>query len=820
MVFLGIIDTSFPSATSNVTANTSKAAGSTVTPSASMQDLAPNRRPSPARSTASANSATNNYLHKIKVKSNHQKTLEHHHHVSSGGSVGGRSSSRQRQRNKDEEREDSPEAEGVGDEAPKDTTNATEEEPQEQEEEQETLEERDFDKDPTVLFTLLQKKEWEQAMERAATHNMEVNVWVSRKEKTGALRWKLLPIHASVVFKAPPSVVDKLLDIFRYGAQIKDDQGMLPLHLAFRNGSTPDIVELLLTAFPESIQAKDRKGRIPLVLAQASTAPHKVAYIEALGKGPVHYTRMAAEKDKATIKAEQLAMYTAMLERMQQEYEEVLEQTKLDAAEILEQTKLEAAQILEQTKLDAEEALEENRLEAEQALEEHRLKAEDERRWMQAQMSQLKKEHEEALDQQIKHAQKEKEEMQAKIDDLEQILAESQESSQVLIAHVNSLEAQMTARMEAERSLSDKVATMEMHMNLTDEEKNLIEAQLTLENAALTASKDSIQKQLEATLLIVERKEAELMEKVMFIQNAQEEWTQTKAELENQVKVLQADGGTLTASKDAIQKQLEATLAILEHKEAAWLKKDKILQSAQDEWTQTKTELENQVKVLQVDWATAQANSAILDAQLKKKMDSEHALATQVSVLASSLAESNQGSRDKSGKYHDRIQELEDERNTLKATVKDLTQRLTTVAKVLQDMSAEQARMVRTSKAQEALIGNAIAQHAEIIGQIQVSTRAVQIAQAEHDAMKRQLEAQEQAIVENAVRQDGVMQAIAVQSETIARTQMARDELISGITLIGKDVQNVLDSITSYTKEEVASTEKCDPDGLKTDKSI
>ncbi|KAL3903267.1 MAG: hypothetical protein SGILL_010510, partial [Bacillariaceae sp.] len=114
-------------------------------------------------------------------------------------------------------------------------------------------EERDFDKNPTVLYALVQKKIWAEAVDRARDHPEEASIWVSRREKDGKLRWRLLPLHAAIVVKSSEDVIDSLLTAYPQAAETKDDQGMLPLHLAFRNGASEAVVKLLLMAYPYSV---------------------------------------------------------------------------------------------------------------------------------------------------------------------------------------------------------------------------------------------------------------------------------------------------------------------------------------------------------------------------------------------------------------------------------------------------------------------------------------------------------------------------------------------------------------------------------------
>lgn len=185
----------------------------------------------------------------------------------------------------------------------------------------------DYEQSPTPLYLAIEAKEWGAVLEMMENDDFQndetsrrngsrkrpypmspkqqARCWVVRKEKDGRLRWRLLPIHAAIIFDANATVIDALLEAYPESASQKDDQGMLPLHLAFRNitlllndsmkekpkrnhasakehdetrpsansvsSSTCSstavnwlIVEALLTAYPQAIFSRDRKGRTPL----------------------------------------------------------------------------------------------------------------------------------------------------------------------------------------------------------------------------------------------------------------------------------------------------------------------------------------------------------------------------------------------------------------------------------------------------------------------------------------------------------------------------------------------------------------------------
>lgn len=127
----------------------------------------------------------------------------------------------------------------------------------------------DYDANPSFLYQALEAKQWDYAVKffGKADGASQAATWVTRKEKNGKLRWRLLPIHAAIIFGAPARLIELLLQEYPPAAQQKDDQGMLPIHLAFRNDADWDVLEELLTAFPQGITIKDRKGRTPIQCA-------------------------------------------------------------------------------------------------------------------------------------------------------------------------------------------------------------------------------------------------------------------------------------------------------------------------------------------------------------------------------------------------------------------------------------------------------------------------------------------------------------------------------------------------------------------------
>ena len=144
----------------------------------------------------------------------------------------------------------------------------------------------DYDEGVTLLYKEIEEKNWERVISLLDTHPIEARAWIFRRESPNAhkIRWRLLPLHASCIFRSPLAVIEALVGAYADGAQMKDDQDMLPLHLACRNGASKGVVLTLLYAFPEALGIRDRKGRTPLDLVDASNSPNREAVMLSLIK--------------------------------------------------------------------------------------------------------------------------------------------------------------------------------------------------------------------------------------------------------------------------------------------------------------------------------------------------------------------------------------------------------------------------------------------------------------------------------------------------------------------------------------------------------
>merc|ERR1711933_690928 len=76
-----------------------------------------------------------------------------------------------------------------------------------------------------------------------------------------------------------------------------------------------------------------RRGRIPLVLAQASTAPNRKEFLQALQRGPSFYAVAAAASERASVTQEQQAIFNEKIFQMRKEHEKEINDLKTEKSE-------------------------------------------------------------------------------------------------------------------------------------------------------------------------------------------------------------------------------------------------------------------------------------------------------------------------------------------------------------------------------------------------------------------------------------------------------------------------------------------------------
>lgn len=497
----------------------------------------------------------------------------------------------------------------------------------------------DYDKNPSELYSLIQKKRWEEAIERVNSNPLECHTWVYRKEDDGKLRWRLLPLHASIIFRAPDKVVEALLVSYPEASQWKDDQGMLPIHLALRNGSSDVIVYLLLLASPECIEVTDRKNRLPKFLAQNSKSNLKDAYINALDRSTSFY-----------------AVATASYSR-----------------------KVTPVSVSTIQKSDS-------------------------------QLLAIKRQ-----------AETEKINSSVRIEALEKQLSKTKESSNFLVDHVKSLEAQLNTRTDTERFLATKIANLDTALKELGRSKELSEAHLNTVNDELSVRNE----ELEAKC------------------------SKLEDNLNSHMKKSIAQEQTLAEKTDFRAKNMKM--------------------------------IEEKCKILEMERTQALSNNAIMENQLKSKIQTEHVLASQVSDLASKLADSAASTSSANSHYVKRIDSLQMEKSELKRSLASLTKKLREAIRALDKMSKEQEAVM-----------NFAAKHKETM-----TDATLQQQQIMADTAR-----QEQILIDAAREREQIVSILTRQAEEIEKTRIERERLVEAVALqeenmvaVNKERENLLDAM-------------------------
>ena len=191
----------------------------------------------------------------------------------------------------------------------------------------------DYDTSATVLYELLEASKWDEARNRCRSHPAEVRTWIIRRDKSYNVRWKLLPLHAAIIFQSPNAVVSSLLEKYPHAASCPDDQGMLPLHLAFRHKQEDeDLLELLLVQYPKAVLLKDKRQRVPLEHGRESKFSAKLVWLYAdatvIGSGGVQRTDANRDDEETSRTSVNTSLRADLEKELRREHKEELDQIR------------------------------------------------------------------------------------------------------------------------------------------------------------------------------------------------------------------------------------------------------------------------------------------------------------------------------------------------------------------------------------------------------------------------------------------------------------------------------------------------------------
>uniref|UniRef100_A0A7S2UFT8 Uncharacterized protein n=1 Tax=Attheya septentrionalis TaxID=420275 RepID=A0A7S2UFT8_9STRA len=195
----------------------------------------------------------------------------------------------------------------------------------------------DFDKNPTKLMKKIIGRDWKGAQGLIAGREApsdesspsqislmlglhvnpreEATTWVVRWEDSREIRWRVLPIHASMTHGAPLELIKDIIHHHPNGVFCEDDQGNLPLHVAYMYGRSESILQLLLEKNPDAYNKKNKKGRRPQDCAAQSPVPNR---------GMVFITKMAAAEANVYAEAKR-ALLTKQHEKELHSFSESLD---------------------------------------------------------------------------------------------------------------------------------------------------------------------------------------------------------------------------------------------------------------------------------------------------------------------------------------------------------------------------------------------------------------------------------------------------------------------------------------------------------------
>jgi len=116
----------------------------------------------------------------------------------------------------------------------------------------------DYTFNPTVLFRLVESKQWDQVKSHIEENPEEASSWITRHRKDGTIRWKLLPLHAVLCIGAPTDIIVPVVKAYPEACSFADDQGLLPVDIAKnRENVDEEVVKILMDINPSHTISHD-----------------------------------------------------------------------------------------------------------------------------------------------------------------------------------------------------------------------------------------------------------------------------------------------------------------------------------------------------------------------------------------------------------------------------------------------------------------------------------------------------------------------------------------------------------------------------------
>jgi hypothetical protein len=279
---------------------------------------------------------------------------------------------------------------------------------------------------------------------------------------------------------------------------------------------------------------------------------------------------------------------------------------------------------------------------------------------------------------------------------------------------------------------------------------------------------------------------------------------------------LQAEKMVLEEENTSLKEQLAAIMEETSSLREKCVNNEKLTKKLETSKAERKSKAEKQVKILEIQRATALANSAVLEAQLKKKMETEHTLASQVSDLASKLADASSSNSQSTAGYVKKVDTLEMEKVALQKQVSLMTQKLQHVIKALNCMSQEQERIVTQASEFEETMQSVSQEQNQIMADAARQEQILIDAAREREQIVSILTRQAVEIEKTTAERERIIKAVSDQTSRMEVAKGERDALFGQVSKQKQEMANIVSGIHDLGINE-AATETFDDDSVVSD---
>jgi chromosome segregation ATPase len=335
----------------------------------------------------------------------------------------------------------------------------------------------------------------------------------------------------------------------------------------------------------------------------------------------------------------------------------------------------------------------------------------------------------------------------AKIDSLESNLQKSNEKSNELLKQVHSLETQLSSQNEKENTTDSNFHQLESTLRDVKQETELVETQLMNERSEWMRKIETLQKEN---------------------QNLKEHRSQ-----ESHLEVL---------SPSTTKKPLSPKASSEDR-----------LKNLEKENKKLKKELEE------------------MDDIVRKKIHSEHTLASQVSDLASRLAESTSRTCTSTSGLERRIDALLKEKAELRQTIDDVTLKFKSALKTLEAMAKEHDSILKLSSKQEEMLAKSQKQQKKLLSNVAKNEQMMTDATWEREEIIRILTRQIKQDKQTKEERKEIMEAVKTQNQNITAVKTEREILSktigkqkSNMTKLKKDLNDIRMITADYEEDDLS----------------